>query len=1105
MIKKLLLCLLAVLPLVVHAVPAKRGASYVATQPDGSSLTVLIVGDEHFHALLTTDSLMVGQDASGTYYYRSVDGLTGVMAHDKGFRDASERDYLSSSIEKISWQYKAVREQLFKKRQRLNGNTINRGLTADFPVHGSPKIPVILVQFPDKKMKNSNPVAQFQSHFNTKDKSVAQYFSDQSNGDFTPQFDVFGPYTTVNNMAYYGANDPNGVGGACHLAKAIGEMIVEACTALDDEIDFSQYDYDGDGFCDALTIIFAGLGEHNGGGENTVWAHKFELEYTDYGAVLTLDGVNINKYVTTCENQFLTYNGNVIEFADGIGTMCHEFSHALGLPDFYDVSYSGNFGMGDWDIMDRGGYLDGGNTPCNYSAYEKEFMGWKSTTIASESRKYTLDSNANLGEAVKIINPHNNDGNEFYIVENRQKTGWDKNLPAAGLIIYYVDEDEYAWANNCVNTFEYGNDHQRMKIIPCDGTHSYDNEAGDLWPYSGNNTFNNTSLPAATVYNGGFLDRQIMNITKNSNGTVSFLYFNTPQVTIPVSEDPSQVDLTSFRAHWSDVAVEGATTTYTLKVIEKPRTSRNRVIHETMGKCVNEGTTNIASTLKNYMDTTGWAGSYVYESVGGIRIGREANAGYLTSPGINLTNHDPLLTVRFTASLPADATEPAMLTVSCGSISTKTAPVTTNGQQEFLLLLDAKAATAQKVKFATVKGSPVIVNSIDIYTGDAREMLSSTSLRAVAESGDAFARTITGITDTTYLVSNLNPLSEYEYQVKAIYDAKIESEWSNTVDVKLLSMPNEVPVMLPAKDVTATSFVAQWSDELLKEPAASYTLRVDLEEKGAPQMLIEEDMSKCTTTSTTNISGKLDSYLNTAGWTGKYVYQHTGGLRLGTASYVGYITSPALDLTDKTGLITVHFTAMPYPGDQDVNFVISCGNSSQRVVLPNDTVGEYVILLDADKTANQKVKFSTLVKNKRVVVTGLEIYSGDARGLLSNKAKAIDITGDSTSMIISGIEGLSYQVNDLIEGEKYLCQVRAVYNDGNVSPWSNVTGVSLIKALPLDVNCDGAVTSADITALYNYILNGDLTYINTSDVDGDGAITAADVTVIYNYLLLGTK
>lgn len=150
-----------------------------------------------------------------------------------------------------------MREQLFKKRQRLNGNTINRGLTADFPVHGSPKIPVILVQFPDKKLKNSNPVAQFQAHFNTKDKSVAQYFSDQSSGDFTPQFDVFGPYTTVNNRAYYGANDPNGVGGACHLAKAIGEMIVEACTALDDEIDFSQYDYDGDGFCNALTIIFA--------------------------------------------------------------------------------------------------------------------------------------------------------------------------------------------------------------------------------------------------------------------------------------------------------------------------------------------------------------------------------------------------------------------------------------------------------------------------------------------------------------------------------------------------------------------------------------------------------------------------------------------------------------------------------------------------------------------------------------------------------------------------------------------------------------------------------------------------------------------------------
>ena len=1096
MIKKLLLCMLATLPFVLHAVPAMPGATYTVTQPDGSQLTLLIVGDEHLNAYLTTDSLMVEKSKSGAYCYRSIDGMTNVVAHNVGSRTERELAFISATKSRLSWNSGETKVFLVRKLQSKRGETFKVGTSPDFPVHGSPRVPVILVQFTNKKFTNKNPKTQYESHFCTMDKSVAQYFADQSNGDFTPQFDVFGPYTTINNVAYYGGDDSD---APVENSKAIGEMIVEACTALDSEIDFTQYDYNGDGYCDAIAIIYAGLGQANGGSENTIWPHQYYLSETDYANVLTLDGIKIDKYVTTCERAAIKFNSNLVEYHDGIGTMCHEFGHALGLPDFYDVAYTGNYGMGQWDIMHSGSYLNSSKTPCNYTAYEKEFMGWKSTTIASSTKKYILDSNSNWGEAVKILNPHQPNKREYYIVENRQKTGWDEYLPAAGLMITYIDINDRYWAENIVNTFLDGNDHERMTIIPCDG--KKDNNAGDLWPYNSNTTLNDVSSPAAMVYQGGFINRQIANITKNSDGTVSFSYINSPTVAAPTTVAPSQIDMRSFRAHWSDPGIEGTTATYTLKVIEKPRTTCDHIIHETMSKCTQEGTSSISKSLNNYMDTTGWTGSYVYESVGGIRIGKVANAGYLTSPGINLKEHDPLLTVRFTASLPADATESALLTVSCGSVSTQKVNVMTVDQQEFFMLLDANAATAQKVKFATAKGAPVIVNSIDIYTGDARGILNGNSLRAVSESGDAFARTITGITDTTYLVTDLYPMRDYEYQVKAIYDTKIESEWSNATEVQLLATTDEMPVMLAATDVTATSFVAHWSDTLLKEPASSYTLKVDLKEKATPQLLIEEDMSKCTTTSTTNIASKLNNYMNNAGWTGKYVYQYTGGLRLGTANYNGNITSPALDLTDKTGLLTVHFTAMPYPGDQDVYMVISCGESSQKIVLPNDTVGEYVILFDAAKTADQKVKFATFAKAKRPIITGIEIYSGDARALISSGAKAANIDGDATSMIISGIEGLSYPVTDLVESADYLCQVRAVYGDGNVSPWSNVASVSLAHSSPLDVNCDGQVTAADITALYNYLLNGDETYLNTSDLNGDGSVTAADVTQLYNYLV----
>ena len=54
-----------------------------------------------------------------------------------------------------------------------------------------------------------------------------------------------------------------------------------------------------------------------------------------------------------------------------------------------------------------------------------------------------------------------------------------------------------------------------------------------------------------------------------------------------------------------------------------------------------------------------------------------------------------------------------------------------------------------------------------------------------------------------------------------------------------------------------------------------------------------------------------------------------------------------------------------------------------------------------------------------------------------------------------------------------------------------------------DVNGDGSVTSVDVTALYNYLLNGDMTYYSTSDLNGDGSVTSVDVTVVYNALLDG--
>jgi hypothetical protein len=73
--------------------------------------------------------------------------------------------------------------------------------------------------------------------------------------------------------------------------------------------------------------------------------------------------------------------------------------------------------------------------------------------------------------------------------------------------------------------------------------------------------------------------------------------------------------------------------------------------------------------------------------------------------------------------------------------------------------------------------------------------------------------------------------------------------------------------------------------------------------------------------------------------------------------------------------------------------------------------------------------------------------------------------------------------------------------DGGPDNPGYFTDPNAVVVVPGDVDGDGVVTSVDITCIYNYLLNGDTTYVATSDVNGDGSITSVDITCIYNILL----
>lgn len=440
------------------AVPARRGFIN-RTTVDGQTVQVQLIGDEFGHYYV---------DAQGNKYV------------------ADDNDRLSIAapqfVEKLA-ERRNVRRSAANARRRIPGN-IGKFPGTTFPSSGKQKAIVILVEYKDQKFKIGSDAKanQYFTDMLNKDGfneyggtgSVHEYFIDSSNGKFDCQFDLFGPVTLKNNMSYYGGNDYWG------NDKNPEEMVVEACKALDATVNFKDYDRDNDGYVDNIYIIYAGQGEASGGSENTVWPHSWSLSEVE--KTITLDGVIIDTY--GCSNEWESGYGN--GRPDGIGTFVHEFSHVLGLPDLYDTVETGaTYTPGDWNVLDYGPYNNDGRTPPAYSAFERNAMGWIDLMELTADAGDVILSDLNYSnEAYVITNPQNSQ--EFFLIESRQQKGWDKYLPATGMLIWHVDYDFDKWSNNAVNNTK---SHQGVDLIEADGrVLKKPRNAGDCFPGTSNVT-----------------------------------------------------------------------------------------------------------------------------------------------------------------------------------------------------------------------------------------------------------------------------------------------------------------------------------------------------------------------------------------------------------------------------------------------------------------------------------------------------------------------------------------------------------------------------------------------------------------------------------------
>ena len=497
----------------MRGAPAKPDP-FTHVQSDGSRVTLVMKGGKFDHSLMTLDGLAVAQNANGDYCYTAGGSLSDVVAHEQGSRGIEEQAFIAAYRSQMTLGANARHRS--PRREGENDNP-------QVPTLGSPRIPVILVNYTDVHFLDEDPVATFQNQFNLMDKSSLHYFQAQSRGQFSPQFDILGPVQLAENRAYYGTN----VRG---YDAWLGTMIIEACEGMDESVDYSDYDNDGDGVVDVVVVLYPGVGEAQAWRTvpESVWPCQWDMnECYDWGyspkGAFPLDGVIINKFAVFNE---LEGNSNYSTTIDGIGTFCHEFGHCLGLPDFYPTNNGNAYGMSSWDIMDYGCYLDNAHTPAGYTSYERHFMGWMDLTDPVENTQYTLAPlGSDGGNAVKVTNDANPD--EYYLLEYRTRTDWDAYLPGEGILVIHVDYDKDIWDANSPNNIS---SHQRMTIIPADNILSGGTNQTDTWPRGGLDSLTNNSVPAATVYAGGYMNKPITEMTVSpEEGKASFWYMKGPR------------------------------------------------------------------------------------------------------------------------------------------------------------------------------------------------------------------------------------------------------------------------------------------------------------------------------------------------------------------------------------------------------------------------------------------------------------------------------------------------------------------------------------------------------------------------------------------------
>ncbi|MBO4810893.1 MAG: M6 family metalloprotease domain-containing protein [Prevotella sp.] len=539
--KKTMILMLSVLLGVASAWarPALRGTVSV-NQPDGTRLSLRLVGDEYLHYNTTADGFALVKDANGAYVYAQLDSdgqliPTTLVAHDAAQRSAQELAFLQQTGQlkpQMSAQMKQLKQQNAESRRRAA--EASRAQRYDYSAF---KGLVLLVEYNDCQFQYDDYADIMQQMINQPNYtgeertnptlpywlgsktlqctgSMRDYFYDNSNGIFDPTFDVVGPVQINRSQYFPGGKDFTGG----------GQLFVDACTAADSQVNFKDYDVNNDGVVDMIYFIFAGNAAYiQGNDPRLLWPHQSDLGYMR----TRKDGVLLGRYA--CSTELFGYESYDWSILEGIGTMCHEFSHVLGLPDFYDTDneYPGMcIDPGEWSVMANGADYNYGRTPCAYSLFERYALGFATPQLIEEPGSFSLE---NIGQSNAGYRINSQVKKEYFILENRQHEKWDSELPGHGMLVFRVDStNNQVWTYNTVND---NPDHPYYELVRAGGPYMsggyYYGTASDPFPGTRMvHRLDNLTTPANLRSWSGKITPLGLDNIEESNGVVTFDVFD---------------------------------------------------------------------------------------------------------------------------------------------------------------------------------------------------------------------------------------------------------------------------------------------------------------------------------------------------------------------------------------------------------------------------------------------------------------------------------------------------------------------------------------------------------------------------------------------------